>query len=166
MELNTPRLRIREWTSADAQALFCFESRPSVTRWQQYAPKTFEACQRHIERARAQIQCTPRVTYDLAVEYEGRVRGRVGARLQPNGIATLWYVTDPRRWNQGLASEASAELIRHLLDRHQLEEVRAICSVHNKASARVARKLGLSRTELIRVSDGYPDMCHVYARRL
>jgi len=164
VKLKAACTRLREWTAADAVALFGFESRPSVTRWQPYQPRTLEACARHIERARAWAHDAPRTVYDLAVEYEGRVRGRVGARLRPERVATLWYVVDPRCWNRGLASAASEELISHLLDHHSIDELRAVCSVHNAASARVAAKLGFRLVSQKSLVGSRRGLCHVFAR--
>ena len=78
----------------------------------------------------------------------GRVIGLTGSKGGPDetGQVEIAGTVDSRRLGQGYATEAVAELVRHLHSWPDVKTVTAETAVTNHASERVLRKLGFRCT--------------------
>ncbi|RJF73814.1 N-acetyltransferase [Deinococcus cavernae] len=78
----------------------------------------------------------------------GLVVGMMGSKDPPNGAGEveIGYGLIPAAWGQGYATEAVAELVRHLHTWPDVRTLTAETSVTNLASERVLQKLGFRRT--------------------
>lgn len=143
MELRTPRLRLREFTMDDVDALYGLESIPEVVRYQNYPPRTPEEAEKVVaEIVRGQSE-NPRRHVELAVVLGDTFIGRVGAWIE-NREAHLWYAFLPHLGDQGFATEAVSALLPVLPAARLTIE----CDPRNVPSWRLAERLGFRRESL------------------
>lgn len=149
MEIRTERLLLRELEESDAAACNEYERDPEVVRYQSNGVCTLEQSLAYIQKGRATITATPRLTFDLAVVLpgEGRLIGRAGIHVNDpeSREGTIWYVLHPSCWGQGYIVEAMRALLGLGFGELGLHRVTADCDPGNHASARVAEKLGMRR---------------------
>lgn len=71
------------------------------------------------------------------------------------------YLIDPRRWGEGLATEAARAIVRHAHEALDLQRLIGLIDPENVASVRVAERGGM-RFERDHVDEHGP--CAIYAR--
>jgi [ribosomal protein S5]-alanine N-acetyltransferase len=143
--LETPRLRLRPFTEADADSLYELHSDAQVLRYWDSPPWT--------DRARAERFLA--VCRQLADEGTGArlamERGADGTFLGWCGLsrwnpdfrsAGLTYCLTERAWGHGYATEGARALLQWAFDTLDLNRVQAEADTRNAASARVLEKLG------------------------
>lgn len=154
--VSTPRLLLRPWAAADADALFAIKSDPEVTRWLG-DPEPFtvrEQALTWIEEA--SDPTAPGRTW--CVEHQGRAVGNVGAwPLRPRRAGApdtvgghdatgeqwqLGWFLHPDHTGLGIATEAASAVLERAVGT-VAEQVWAIMWAHNEPSARVARAIGM-----------------------
>ena len=150
MDLQTSRLRLRELTAADLDAVHRLHSLPEVDEFNTLGiPADVATTERLLAGWLAQQVATPRTAYVLGAqrldspEFVGLVALTLGKAAFRNG--EVWYKLMPAHWGQGLATEALRALVRFGFDRLGLHRLEAGCAVENAASARVLEKAGLIR---------------------
>lgn len=149
MQLETPRLILREFELDDAQATNEYERDPEVVRYQSFGPRTLCESRAYIEQSIALAGDVPRRIYDLAVVLrdEQRLVGRCGLKVadieQREGA--LWYILNPAYWGRGLIPEAARALLAFGFDQLGLHRIIIDCEPENTPSIRVAEKLGMRR---------------------
>ena len=147
-ELKTERLLLRGLRSDDVDAAYAMYADPQVTRflhWQcpeldAYRPLFEDAIRRHREQPPGQgvwggfdrktgLLCGVFILKPV----EGREETEIGYHLARAA------------WGMGLATEGARRLLRHAFDTVGLSRV--VCLIHpgNRASIRVAERLGLER---------------------
>jgi len=154
--LNTERLRLRPPGRSDLDALDAavHESLPQLIQWLPWAhPNHSRADSRRYIRG-AQAARSNRTAFEFAVEDR--------ATQALIGMASLHRIDWARRaaglgyWvrstcdGKGYATEAAAELLRHAFVDLELHRVEVLVAVDNRASHRVAEKLGCRREGLAR----------------
>ena len=149
--IETERLRIRDWTLADAPTVLDILSRVEVVKWLGDGPPNL--CQ-DLEDARARIErwrgrADPPLGY-WAIEVadgsplHGRAIGSVLLVPLPNGEGEVeigWHL-HPDAWGHGYASEAAQAVLQHGFD-GGLEEIHAVTHLTNGPSQAVARRIGM-----------------------
>jgi RimJ/RimL family protein N-acetyltransferase len=147
VEFSTPRLRLREQTEADHLAANEYESDAEVVRYQSHPVRTPAESLAYIRRVIAEQAETPRRLYDLAIELDGRMVGRVGLSIarSDDGEAALWYVLRRDLWGRGFAVEAARALLDFGFRELALHRVFVDTDPRNAGSIRVAEKLGMRR---------------------
>ena len=149
--LETPRLRIRDWTSEDAPTVLDIHGRVEVMKWLGDGPVVLcadlDAARAKIERWRGRDD--PPLGY-WAVEVtdggplDGRVIGAVLLVPMPNGDGAVeigWHL-HPDAWGHGYASEAARAVLRHGFE-GGLEEINAVTHLTNGPSQAVCRRIGM-----------------------
>lgn len=143
--LETPRLRLRPFSRADADSLYELHSDARVLRYWDSPPWT--------DRARAgRFLAVCRQLADegtgarLAMEHgaDGSFLGWCGlSRWNPEfRSAALTYCLTEAAWGHGYATEGAAALLQWAFDTLDLNRVQAEADTRNAASARVLAKLG------------------------
>lgn len=149
MHIDTERLLLREFVEADAEVTNVYEREAEVVRFQSFAPRTLAQSLEYIQRSMASARERPRRVFDLAVvsRRDGGLIGRcgLGVRDPEQGEAALWYILHPAHWGMGYAPEACTALLRFGFETLGLHRVIIDTEPENRASIRVAEKLGMRR---------------------
>jgi RimJ/RimL family protein N-acetyltransferase len=149
--LETPRLRIRDWTFDDAPTALDIHSRIEVVRWLDDGPpnlcQDLDGARTRIERWRGRDE-PPLGHWAIEVadgsELHGRVIGSVPLLRMPNGDGEVeigWHL-HPDAWGLGYASEAARAVLRHGFDAG-LDEINAVTNLDNYPSQAVCRRIGM-----------------------
>ncbi len=144
--IETPRLRIRPWHSADLPVFRGLVTDPKVMRYiGQGVAWTEETIDGFMARQREHLE---RVGFCLgAIEVRGdsRVVGLAG--LQPLGttsdVEIGWWLT-PAAWGNGYATEAGRGSAEFAFEKGALSSVVAITHPENLRSQAVMRRLGMT----------------------
>lgn len=147
MQLETPRLILRELTLDDAAALHAYLRDESVVRWLSNDVMSLADCEAVVANAVMDQDKDPRRDYQLAViERESSAfAGTVGFRLDHAGarVGKIWYVLRRESWGKGIAVEACRALVDHAFRELGLHRIWVDVDPENTASQRVAEKLGM-----------------------
>jgi len=145
--LESRRLRLRELTDADFEAVHEYGSDPEVVQFMNWGPNTEQDTRDFLERAQNAALAEPRLTYDLAVvsKESGRLLGAIGFYVAPEAFqAMLGYCYSAGSWGRGYATEAAETVIRFGFDVLMLNRIWAGCDPDNAASIRVLEKTGMT----------------------
>lgn len=139
---ETPRLRLREMTVADAEHAFALNNDPEVLRYTGDDPFV------HVEEARAFLAAYPAYQRDgfgrWAVElHDGTWIGWCGLRRQEDGQVDLGYRLLRAHWGRGYATEAAQACIELGFNRFGLDAIIARVARANRGSVRVLEKVGM-----------------------
>ncbi|MCE9686917.1 GNAT family N-acetyltransferase [Shewanella sp. AS16] len=144
---QTPRLIIREFEIADTQAVFAFNSDPSVTRYTGDAGmvKTPEDAANVIENIwLAEYAKYGYGRWALVLKETEEVIGFCGFKYETRIMATdIGYRLLPRHWGRGYATEAMRACLQYARTHMALDQVVGDAVVENTASINVLLKLGL-----------------------
>jgi RimJ/RimL family protein N-acetyltransferase len=151
--LTTARLRLRPFTSADADALFALHSSVDVLRYWDSPPwseraraeRFIEACGRMAQDGSGARLAMDRVSDKAFIGWCALVRWNPDYRS-----ASMGYCLDDAAWGQGYATEAGRAVLQWAFDTLDLNRVQAETDTRNAASARVLEKLGFVREGTLR----------------
>ncbi|GAA3825797.1 MULTISPECIES: GNAT family N-acetyltransferase [Amycolatopsis] len=156
--LKTARLILRPFTKADLNALHSFQSRPDVTRYLYWEPRTRAETAAVLEDKIARSTLTEPGEY-LAIAVELIDTGEL------IGDLTLWWtsrehasgeigvVFHPQHHGKGYAAEAATELFRLGFDELGLHRIHGRCDSRNVASASLMEGLGMRREAHLRENE-------------
>jgi [ribosomal protein S5]-alanine N-acetyltransferase len=148
-ELTTARLRLRQPTSRDAEAVFAYASSAEATRYMGWPRhQTLDDSRAFLAFADEEWRGRGCGTY-LICDASGAVLGSTGLHLDEPHRAGTGYILHPRAWGQGLATEAARAMIA-LGSSLGLARVEAHCVAEHTASARVLEKSGMQLEGLLR----------------
>lgn len=146
LPIRTRRLRLRDFTPADLEAVHRYASDPRVTCNLCWGPNDRDRTRAFLETVALEADGRPRATYHLGIEVvaSGAIVG--GIHIRPHGgeprAFELGYCLRPDHWGYGLASEAAAAIVsfgfRELGARQLVAEV----FLSNAGSVRILEKLG------------------------
>jgi len=146
MQLETKRLLIRDFTAADADAVYAYGSDPAVVRYMDFPRSTPEGTRAHIARCIELALAQPRRWYDMAIALRatGEIIGGIALDVfdREHGEAAFSYLLNRSAWGQGYATEALTEMVRFGFAVLGLQRIADSCDVENTASARVMEKCG------------------------
>lgn len=147
MELRTERLKLREVSFYDLEAIHQMHSLPVID---QYNTLGIPDCigttkQLVLEWMSAQSEL-PRKKYVFCIEnddsaFVGLIGLNIGKPAYRN--AEVWFKLQPTSWNQGYATEAVNRVIDFSFTDLELHRIEAGCAVENIASRRVLEKVGM-----------------------
>lgn len=166
-ELETPRLRLRQWRADDVDAMARINDDPDVRRWIGDG-SGYDRSGTAAEIARFEEMWRQHGFGRFAVEDRetGELLGFTGMSI-PADVPEImpvfeigWRIARPH-WGRGLATEASAAALRFAAE-VGLDRLVAVHVVGNDASARVMQKLGM-RFVLETVDTIYGLPVRVYA---
>ncbi|HTN99482.1 MAG TPA: GNAT family N-acetyltransferase [Microthrixaceae bacterium] len=151
LELRSPRLRLRRWTSADSEPFASMNADPVVM---EYFPATLAKGQSDALMARfdSTFESTGIGMFAVEVLETGEFAGAVGlmqvgfdAPFAP-AVEVAWRLA-ARHWGRGFATEAAAAAMADGFDRLGLAEIVSFTVPANKRSIRVMERLGMSHDE-------------------
>ncbi|WP_062378494.1 GNAT family N-acetyltransferase [Demequina pelophila] len=163
MTVETARLLLRAFTPDDADDVHVYASDPSVCRFTDWGPNTFEMTQSWLAQAvEAGLPAHWAITTRAdAVGAGGRIAagtvvGGIGVYGEDRGplestphLRELGWVVRRDLWGRGIATEAVQAVIDALAEDEAVTEIHARCRPEHKASARVMGHLGMARTRRI-----------------
>lgn len=139
-EILTARLRLRQPTLDDLEAVHGFLSDPASMRYWSTPP--------HAEVGQTRDWLANMISEgavtdcDFLIEHEGRVIGKAGCYAPPE----IGYILHPSAWGQGLAFEALAAVIPHVFAVQPIDALTADVDPRNTASLKLLERLGFSET--------------------
>lgn len=145
MELQTPRLLLREFVSGDAAAVHAYASDESVTRYTDWGPNTTKDTEDFFLEALDAAIAEPRDSYLFAITLNQSPAigcARISIVSRADRVGDLGYVLNADYWGQGIATEATQRLLTFGFDDLDLHRVFATCHPDNIGSARVLEKTG------------------------
>ncbi|KAH7412246.1 acyl-CoA N-acyltransferase [Phaeosphaeria sp. MPI-PUGE-AT-0046c] len=157
--IKTPRLLLREFTLADVDGYYKLESNEENARYQDWAPRTKDEAQLLVLANMESSSADSRNVWELVVEHEGEMIGRVGAavtRVDADESAktftryNFWYSFLPSVQGKGLATEAMTAFIDTLVAARGTEgmELEIECDPRNTGSRKLAERLGFKKHSL------------------
>ena len=146
MEINTERLRLREITQEDFQAVHEYASDPEAVKYMPFGPNTEEETREFISRNLKNQRERPRTEYGLGIilKDEDRFIGACGIHGVTEIQASIGYILARRYWGHGYATEAARALVYYAFSELGVHRVYAFCDPRNLASIRVLEKVGMS----------------------
>jgi [ribosomal protein S5]-alanine N-acetyltransferase len=153
LPLHTPRLLLRDFISADFQAIHAYASDPEVTRFMFYGPRDEADAAAYLQRMLQSQHERPRRIWELAVirREDARLIGACDVTLEAHEPAgDLGYIFAREAWGQGYASEAARAMVDAGFTQLRLERMFATCAIDHGASAHVLEKVGLRRRTILR----------------
>ncbi|MEI7744267.1 MAG: GNAT family protein [Chloroflexota bacterium] len=156
--LLTPRLLLRRFGDADAEALSRYRSDPEVARYQGWdAPFLVEHARAFTAWLAGRHPDEPGEWYQLAIVHREDPDTLVGdcgfrARIEEPGIVDIGFTLDPAVHGRGYATEAVGELLRYLFEDRGKHRLCADCDSRNAPSWRLLERLGFRREGELRQS--------------
>jgi GrpB-like predicted nucleotidyltransferase (UPF0157 family)/RimJ/RimL family protein N-acetyltransferase len=157
-EIKTERLSLREFTTTanDDEGYYELERNEENARYQTWAPRTREEARELVFANMRNIAAKPRTNWELVVDLEGRMIGRVGAALTSTkgdraiDHFDLWFSFLPSMQGKGYATEAVTAFVGGLLERYTENDVELEieCDPRNAGSWKLAERLGFEKFRL------------------
>lgn len=154
--LETPRLALRSWTHADAEALFEICRDADVMRYigTGLPFETLEETLRWLDKAVAYEAEHGFYRWAAIERASGEIVGSCGfAHLYGGPEIELGYLYARQHWGRGFATEAAAACLRYGFKEMGLKQIAAIADPQNLASRRVLEKIGFIYQGLRRHND-------------
>lgn len=169
--ITTGRLRLRDLSVADLEAVHQLNSLPETDRYNTLGiPESVAVTQAVLDGWLQAKEQQPRISYILAIEsldddtFIG-VAAMIGGK--PKRLsAELWYNLRVEHWNKGYGTEVVKALLQLGFESLKLHRIEAGCAVGNLGSARVMEKAGLLREgyrrKALPLKTGWSD-AYIYA---
>jgi RimJ/RimL family protein N-acetyltransferase len=159
MQLQTPRLHLRDFAADDWPAVLAYQRDPRYLRLYEWADRTPAEVQAFVQMFIDQQRACPRTRFQLAVTLRatGELIGNCGIRRDAptSHEAEIGYEIAPDRWGCGYASEAVAEIVRFGFAELGVHRIAAWLVADNAASARVLEKNGFHLEGRLRDKEMY-----------
>ena len=156
MQIETPRLLLREMTEADRDALAAILTDAETMK---YYPKPYDdaGVRRWLDWTFDNYAKHGFGLWAVTLKDTGEFIGDCGITMQPiNGqwLPEIGYHINKRYWRQGYASEAAAACIRVAFERFDFPAVYSYMNAENEPSWRTAMKNGMAFVEEYDAPDG------------
>jgi len=147
VEIETPRLLLRQFKKTDWKEVHEYAADPEVARFMEWGPNTVDDTVDFVDMALRHQKENPRSFFDFAVTLKdsGKLIGACGFRLHPVLVeqAEIGYTYNRNYWRQGYGSEACTAMIEVGFSKLDLHRMFATCDANNAGSAGVLRKCGM-----------------------
>ncbi len=148
--IETPRLKLRRWRSADHPAFARICADPEVMRYiADGSPKTAEQASKSIDNYEAEWEASGFGLFAVELKETGALAGFAGLSTPdflPEILPSVeigWRL-DRALWGQGLGTEAARAALDFGIRDLGQRAIVSICHVDNTASERIMTKLGLT----------------------
>lgn len=153
---------LRPWQVADAPRLkqAIDENLEHLRPWMPWAvqePSPLEAIEERIAAFLRNFESGAEFVYGMLARDDGRVVGGCGLHRRIDDGFEIGYWLDHRELGRGLATEASAALLREAFRDPRVRRVQVCCDPRNRASAGVPRRLGFVHVKTLTGETTAPD---------
>ncbi len=154
MELRADGLVLRRWTLDDVPVVAAACRDADIQRWIPVIPRPYaEADARDwIERSLA-----GREGHQFAITEEGAVVGSIGMRVNQFATGHIGYWCAREARGRSVATRALRSVARFGLETLDLGRLELVTDTENRASQRVAEKVGFRREGVLRAHLLHPD---------
>jgi RimJ/RimL family protein N-acetyltransferase len=153
MELQDGEIALRPWRESDAPAVHAACQDPDILHWMPILPRPYT-----LEDARAfvtdELGLGP---HQFAVTKNGLMVGSIGLRVGRFLIGEIGYWCAPAARGDGVIPRAGRLICRYAFEELHLERLQITADPDNRASQRVAEKLGFQREGVLRSHLAHPD---------
>ena len=160
MRLETKRLVLRDWESADIYPLIENINNLKVSQNLSVVvfPYAVKDAEWFIDHCKSNCAENPRKSYNFAIELRAEKKPIGGTGLAKVDLAvssaTLGYWLGEKYWRQGIMSEALKAVLKFFFEELKFNRIEAGAFVENPASARLLEKLGFVKEGFLRQSVG------------
>ena len=143
-EIETERLRLRQFTSADLNPLARIVADAEVMKYlgRVPGPMTIDETDTFLQSMIAHWERHGFGRWAVEDRKDSRLIGCAGLRSH-EGTAELVYLLDRPFWHMGLATEIAEACLRYGFEEHCFAQIMAFARPANAASRRVLKKLGM-----------------------
>jgi len=154
MELRDSDLALRPWTLDDVPAIVAACQDEEILHWIPVIPRPYTEAD-----ARAFVNGTwaREPGQQFAVTLNGDVVGSIGMRTNESGTGHIGYWCASEARGRRILTRALRVLCRYGFDELGLERLELITDPDNRASQRVAEKVGFQREGVLRSHLRHPD---------
>ncbi len=155
IEIQTPRLTLREWSQADVPLMYQLLSEPDVARFNTIGiPASVQVIQDLLQPTLDDLQQPTRTRYgwSMILNDDKTFVGEIGLNLATERFRSgeIFYSVTSAYWGKGLASEAAQAIVQFTFEDLQLHRLEAGVATFNPGSIRVLEKIGMQREGLRR----------------
>jgi len=158
MQLETPRLILREIRETDFAAIHSMGGNPVNVEYMAWGPNSEDGTRGFIAHAIKDAQAEPRTNFEFAVvlKFTGQFIGTCGISREKdwhgrrfiNG--NLGWILHMDHWKQGYGTELAAALIRFGFEALELHRIHVSCDAGNYGSYRVMERSGMRREAVLK----------------
>jgi len=145
MLITKNRIFLRDFKTADFEAVQKYASDPEVVKFVPWGPNTEDDTKNFLKEAVKSAKANPRENYELAIILSSTKQLIGGARLfitsWENKTGMLGYCLNQDFWHRGLASEATQALLELGFLKLKLHRLIATVDTENYRSIKVLEKL-------------------------
>ncbi len=154
IEIQTPRLTLREWSQEDVPLVHQLLSEPDVARFNTIGiPTSIQVVQDLLQPTLDDRHQPVRKHYGWSMlNSDATFVGEIGMNLAAARFksAEIYYSVSSAYWGKGFASEAAQAIVQFAFDHLQLHRLEAGVATFNPGSIRVLEKIGMKREGLRR----------------
>ena len=155
MELRDGEIELRPWREEDAPAVYEACQDVEIQQWIPVIPRPYT-----MDDALAFVtgEAVPDITHSLAITERGEVVGAIGLRVNDQSrTGNIGYWCAPHARGRGITTRALRLVSRFGLQELELERLELITDPENRASQRVAEKVGFQHEGVLRSHLVHPD---------
>ncbi len=154
VQVQTPRLLLREFEEGDFAAVHRYASDLEVVRHMEWGPNTEEETRDFLQIVIENQKTIPRHDFTLGVCRRGSREVIGGCTLHITNAeyreAYIGYCLAREHWERGYATEVARGLVKFGFEDLGLHRIHATCDPRNVQSARVLEKAGMQREGCLR----------------
>jgi RimJ/RimL family protein N-acetyltransferase len=152
-QLETTRLRLRQFTHDDLQVMWVLGTDPDVIRYAESPARDMQEVRQRLERGPlADYKKYGYGRFAVELKETGKVIGFCGIKYLPEiDLPEVGYRYLKEYWGRGIGTEAAEVCVGFARDDLKIKKLIALIIAENIASIRVAEKLGMSRGPLIHI---------------
>jgi [ribosomal protein S5]-alanine N-acetyltransferase len=154
-ELRTDRLVLRALSAQDADDLYLVYSHPDAMRFWGFPHRDVAETRTHIEEGLA----SPGRVWVLQLRTAPRVIGQIDLFVA-GAVPGMGYILHPDFWHQGYMTEAMRAALDYAFDELGLSRVELWIASDNRASRRLAMRLGFTRRGALQQKYPHQAMAH------
>ena len=156
--LETPRLILRHQVVEDLDDLWALYCNPNITKYIPDAPRSREEAQEELEWHMHGHSKHPELGLWATIHKEtGKFIGRCGLlpwTIDDVNEVEVAYTIARNYWGQGLGSEAAQAILKYGFEKLHLSRMVCLIDPENKASQRVAEKMGMTWEKTVNGYEG------------